>query len=78
MDFCVTHPGDPYLYNAIHYSIEVWLDQPFASDPEECVLEVTTRPWVRVGATQDDVVPSVQLAILVLQFLQHLREKKWS
>lgn len=43
-DFCVTHPGDPYLYDAIHYSIEVWLDQPFASDPEECVLEVTTRP----------------------------------
>lgn len=33
---------------------------------------------MRVGATQDDVVPSVQLSILVLQFLQHLKEKKWS
>lgn len=75
---CVNNPDDAYLYNALHNSIEGRFDQSFASDPEKRVLEVATRTRVRVGATEDDVVLSVELTILALQFLEHLRGKKWS
>lgn len=33
---------------------------------------------MRVGAAEDDVVLSVQLAVLALQFLEHLRGRRWS
>lgn len=75
---CVNSPADAYLYNALHNSIKGWFDQSFASDPEKCVLEVATRTRVRVGAAEDNIVLSVQLTILALQFLEHLRRKKWS
>lgn len=65
------------LNDAVDQRLHGCLDVTLTSEHKKCVLEISCRSAVGVCPTQNYVVMSVQVSVLLLQCLKNLKTEKF-